>query len=271
LKKYVYAVHCALANPPGNWKDKKRLQTGFFIRTPNIFRLERKHMIKIIVLATRNAGKVKELQQLLKNFPIEVKSLNDFGPIPEVEEDGETFDDNAYKKALFTAKALGLPAMADDSGLVVEALGGAPGVKSARYAGENATDEENIARLLDKMNGEENRRAAFECVISIAVPSGPALTYEGRCEGKIAHEPKGTSGFGYDPVFFYPELNRTFAELNSEEKNRVSHRGKALAGVGEEFDKVLKWLDARLSEVKPPKPDHSQFEHNDWSEDNMKT
>ncbi len=226
-------------------------------------------MDRIIVLATRNPGKIKELQQLLKNFPVEIKSLNDFGPIPEVEEDGETFDDNAYKKALFTAKALGLPAMADDSGLVVEALGGAPGVKSARYAGENATDKENIDKLLNDMAGKKNRNAAFECVISLAVPSGPALTYEGHCKGEITLEPKGSSGFGYDPVFFYPEYNRTFAELNSEEKNRVSHRGLALQEVGAEFDKVLKWLDSRLTETRPPKPDHAQFEHNDWSEDKM--
>jgi XTP/dITP diphosphohydrolase len=224
-------------------------------------------MVKIIVLATRNKGKVREFRELLKDFPVEIKSLSDFGPIPEVEEDGKTFDDNAYKKALFTAKVLGLPAIADDSGLVVEALGGAPGVISARYAGENATDRDNIDKLLSEMDGKENRRAAFECVISIAVPSGPALTYEGRCEGEITREPRGISGFGYDPVFFYPEYNKTFAEISSEEKNSVSHRGKALGEVVAEFDKILKWLDARLMEVKPPKPDHSRFEHNDWSDE----
>lgn len=226
-------------------------------------------MIRTIVLATRNSGKVKEFQQLLKNFPVEIKNLNDFGPIPEVEEDGKTFDDNAYKKALFTAKALGLPAISDDSGLIVEALEGAPGVQSARYAGEKATDRANIEKLLEEMEGKDDRRATFECVISIAVPSGPALTYEGRCEGEITKKPKGTSGFGYDPVFFYPQYGKTFAELSSEEKNRVSHRGKALGGVVAEFDKVIAWLDARLAEVKPPKPDHRQFEHNDWSKDKM--
>jgi XTP/dITP diphosphohydrolase len=226
-------------------------------------------MVRIIVLATRNTGKIKEFQQLLKNFPVELKNLNDFGPIPEVEEDGKTFDDNAYKKALFTAKALGLPAIADDSGLVVEALGGAPGVKSARYASEGATDKANMEKLLEEMKGKDDRRAAFKCVISIAVPSGPALTYEGSCEGEIAQTPKGTSGFGYDPIFFYPEYNKTFAELNSDEKNRVSHRGKALGDVVAEFDKVLAWLESRLTEAKPSKPDHSQFEHNDWSEDKM--
>lgn len=226
-------------------------------------------MVHVIVLATRNSGKVKEFQQLLEDFPVQIKNLNDFGPIPEVEEDGTTFDDNAYKKASFAAKVLGLPTIADDSGLVVEALGGAPGVMSARYAGENATDQQNIKKLLGEMEGKTDRGAAFECVISIAVPSGPALTYEGRCEGEISTEPKGVSGFGYDPVFYFPEYGKTFAELTSEEKNKVSHRGKALAQVAAEFDKILVWLEARLAEVKPPKPDHTQFEHNDWSEDKM--
>ena len=226
-------------------------------------------MVHVIVLATRNSGKVKEFQQLLEDFPVQIKNLNDFGPIPEVEEDGTTFDDNAYKKASFAAKVLGLPTIADDSGLVVEALGGAPGVMSARYAGENATDQQNIKKLLGEMEGKTDRGAAFECVISIAVPSGPALTYEGRCEGEISTKPKGVSGFGYDPVFYFPEYGKTFAELTSEEKNKVSHRGKALAQVAAEFDKILVWLEARLAEVKPPKPDHTQFEHNDWSEDKM--
>jgi len=226
-------------------------------------------MVHIIVLATRNAGKVKEFQELLKDFPVEIKNLNDFGPIPEVKEDGTTFDDNAYKKASFTARVLGLPAIADDSGLVVETLGGAPGVKSARYAGEKATDQENIKKLLAEMAGKSDRRAAFECVISIAVPAGPALTYEGRCEGEITTEPQGTSGFGYDPVFYFPGFGKTFAELTSAEKNKVSHRGMALSQVAAEFKKILAWLEARLAETKPPKPDHSRFAHNDWSEDKI--
>ena len=226
-------------------------------------------MVNILVLATRNAGKVKEFQEILKEFPVEIKNLNDFGPIPEVEEDGETFDDNAYKKALFTAKALGLPAIADDSGLVVEALDGAPGVKSARYAGENASDQDNINKLLKELEGQSNRQAAFECVLSIAVPSGPALTYEGRCEGEITLQPQGHKGFGYDPVFYCPTYGKTFAEISGAEKNRVSHRGRALAEFVSEFDKVLAWLNARLTEAKPPKPDHTEFEHNDWSDDKI--
>ncbi len=222
-------------------------------------------MVNILVLATTNKNKIKEFQEMVKDFPIEIRSVGDFGPIPECIEDGETFEENAYKKALHTAKILGLPAIADDSGLEVEALEGAPGVYSARYAGESATDQENCDKLLLELTGEENRKAAFKCVLSIAVPSGPALTYEGSCEGVILHEKRGESGFGYDPLFYYEPFNKTFAECNMEEKNKVSHRGKALAELASEFDKVLKWLNQRLAEEKPPKPDHSEFEGNDWS------
>lgn len=197
---------------------------------------------KWLVLATRNQGKTKEIRNLLKDFPIEIKNLDDFGTISKIEEDGQTFDDNAFKKASWTARMLGLPAMADDSGLEVEALDGAPGVRSARYAGPNATDKDNNLKLLKAMEGKDNRAAAFTCVISIAVPSGVALTYEGRCEGLITQTSQGDQGFGYDPVFYYPPLKKTFAQLSVEEKNRVSHRGKALAEIKEEFDKVLLWL-----------------------------
>jgi len=199
-----------------------------------------------LVVATRNQGKTAEIQDLLKDFDITIKNLDDFGPIPEVEEDGDTFDENAYIKASFAARVLGLPALADDSGLLVDALGGGPGVHSARYAGENATDEERYIKLLEEMKGKSARRAAFECVISIAVPAGPALTYEARCEGLIAEAPAGTNGFGYDPVFYYPPLSKTFAELTLQEKSRVSHRGKALAGLKKEFDKVLIWIRQQM-------------------------
>jgi len=199
-----------------------------------------------LVLATQNPGKTREITELLKDFPVIIKNLNDFGPIPNVEEDGATFDENAFKKASFTAKVLGFPALADDSGLEVEALGGAPGVLSARYAGPSATDQERMAKLLQEMEGKTNRAAAFMCVISIAVPSGVALTYEGRCEGLIAETPAGENGFGYDPVFYYPPLSKTFAQLSAEEKNRVSHRGTALAELKEEFDKVLVWIRQHL-------------------------
>jgi len=195
-----------------------------------------------LVIATRNPGKTIEIQGLLAGFPIQIKNLEDFGPIPSVEENGDTFDDNAYKKSSFVSKVLGLPALADDSGLVVEALGGAPGVHSARYAGANADDKERCAKLLDEMKGETNRKAAFECVISIAVPTGAALTYEARCEGEIAEIAAGENGFGYDPIFYFPTLKKTFAELSQEEKNLVSHRGKALAELKDEFDNVLIWI-----------------------------
>lgn len=223
-------------------------------------------MLSLLVIATTNQNKLKEFREILKDLHIEILSLADFGPIPPVIEDGSTFEENAYKKALHTAKVLGLPAIADDSGLVVPALNGAPGVYSARYAGENASDEENCQKLLEELGEKEDRHAYFQCVLSIAVPSGPALTYEGRCDGVILAEKRGFNGFGYDPLFFYEELGQTFAEMSMTDKNKVSHRGKALSSVKEEIFMIKKWLEQRLAEEKPPKPDHSQFENNDWSD-----
>jgi XTP/dITP diphosphohydrolase len=202
-----------------------------------------------LVIATRNKGKTLEIRDLLKDFPINILNLDDFGPIPEVEEDGEAFDDNAYKKSSFTARVLGFPALSDDSGLCVDALDGAPGVYSARYAGENASDEENCAKLLKSLEGEKNRKARFKCVISLAVPNGAALTYEAECEGVILEKPVGSNGFGYDPVFFYPEFNKTFAQISREEKSRVSHRGKALNELKQEFEKVIKWINQQMPVV----------------------
>ena len=196
----------------------------------------------VLVLATRNPGKTAEIRDLLLDFPIEIRNLDDFGPIPEIEEDGTTFEENAYKKASFAARVLGLPALADDSGLVVDALGGAPGVYSARYAGENASDSDRCDKLLRALEGHKQRSAAFECVISIAVPEGPALTYEARCEGEIVHQPRGRNGFGYDPIFFYPACNKTFAEMTMAEKSGISHRGLALLELRSEFDKVMIWI-----------------------------
>lgn len=200
----------------------------------------------IIVIATRNPGKTDEIRALLDGFPIDIKNLNDFGPIPEIIEDGQTFDDNAYKKSSMTARMLGLPALADDSGLCVDALDGLPGVHSARYAGPGATDADNCRKLLDALKGKADRNAAFECVISLAVPTGAALTYTGRCEGVITEQPMGVDGFGYDPLFFYPPLDKTFAQLGPEEKNRVSHRGKALTEMREEWEKVTKWIGLQM-------------------------
>lgn len=204
---------------------------------------------KSLVLATRNEGKLTEFKHMVANFKIDIKGLQAFGPIPTVEEDGETFEDNAVKKARFTARVLGIPALADDSGLMVNALDGKPGVHSARYAGDNATDSENNLKLLNIMEGMKNRKATFICVIAIAVPMGPALIYEGQCEGIITRELTGQEGFGYDPLFYYPPLEKTFAEMTLEEKNRVSHRGKVMAELAYEFNKVLIWLKHRLSEA----------------------
>lgn len=222
-------------------------------------------MFNLLVLATTNQNKVREFRQFVADFPIQVKSLADFGPLPEVIEDGQTFDENAYKKAHHYARVLGLPAIADDSGLVVDALGGAPGVYSARYAGKDATDQENCRKLLKELGPEKNRTARFVCVMSIAVPTGPALTYEASCSGTILEEARGSNGFGYDPLFYFEPLGKTFAELSMEEKNRVSHRGKVLTELSSEFGKVMKWLEQRTLEEMPQQPDHSEFKDNDWS------
>lgn len=201
-----------------------------------------------IVLATRNQGKITEFRRLVEDFDVDIKGLNDFGPIPTVEEDGDTFEENAVKKARFTARVLGMPAISDDSGLVVPSLKGRPGVFSARYAGEKSTDRENNLKILSEMKGMKERDAFFMCVIALAVPLGPALIYEGTCHGMITEELAGEGGFGYDPVFYYPPMKMTFAQMSTEEKNRVSHRGKAMAELRSEFQKVLVWLNQRLKE-----------------------
>jgi XTP/dITP diphosphohydrolase len=230
-------------------------------------------MDNIIVLATSNSKKLNEIEALLQGFPVAIRSLADFGPMPEALEDGETFDDNAYKKSLHYAKVLGLPCLADDSGLVVDALDGRPGVYSARYTsidtGASATDWDNCEKVLREMEGKEERTAHFVCVISLAVPSGAALTWEGRCDGLLSTERHGESGFGYDPIFFFPAFGKTFAEVSMAEKSRVSHRGRALAEFAAEFPQVQVWIRQRMAELKAPKPDHSEFEHNDWSQERM--
>ncbi|MFH1242843.1 MAG: XTP/dITP diphosphatase [Pseudomonadota bacterium] len=203
---------------------------------------------KPLVLATQNEGKIAEFRGLLVDFDVEIRSLKDFGPIPQAKEDGETFEENAVKKARFTAKVLGLPTLADDSGLRVKALGGMPGVRSARYAGQDATDERNNLKLLRAMESIEDRSATFVCVIAVSVPSGASLIYKGTCKGLITRELTGTKGFGYDPLFYYPPLGKTFAQMPSEEKNRISHRGRAMAALRHEFDKVLIWLNEGLAE-----------------------
>jgi XTP/dITP diphosphohydrolase len=179
-----------------------------------------------IVMASRNQHKVRELAGLLVPHTLE--------PLPEsVElppENGETFADNALIKARATAAAVGAAALADDSGIVVPALGGAPGVRSARHAGEGAGDEENLDKLLDDMRGEQDRRAAYVCVLALVEPDGSERLFEGRCEGRLATAPRGTGGFGYDPAFLPDDLDgpeRTMAEIEPAQKDAISHRGRA--------------------------------------------
>ncbi len=207
------------------------------------------------------AGNQRKSGSSFGDFPVEIKDLNDFGPIPQAVEDGDTFEENAYQKASFIAKVLGFPALADDSGLEVEALGGQPGVHSARYAGLQASDEENNRKLLEALSGNTHRKARFCCVLSLAVPSGPALTYEATCEGLIVEAPRGSNGFGYDPLFYYPPLDKTFGEMTLGEKSGVSHRGKALLQFKNEFEKVLQWLSRRLEEEKILRGAHDICRH----------
>jgi XTP/dITP diphosphohydrolase len=194
-----------------------------------------------IVLATRNEGKVEEFRRLASGFPVTLKGI-EHDRAPTVEEDGETFEENAVKKACETSRATGLPAMADDSGLEVTALGGRPGVRSARFAGDRASDHANNSKLLALMKGQGDRRGRFVCVIAVARPDGEWRIFKGTCEGIILEEPLGDRGFGYDPVFYHPPSGKTFAQMSTEEKNRVSHRGKAMSQLKEAFGEVLAWL-----------------------------
>ncbi len=186
--------------------------------------------MKEVVIATRNEGKLREIRDILAPWGLRILSLKDFPRIPEIIEDGSTFAENAAQKAREVARRTGRMAIADDSGLVVEALQGRPGVFSSRYAGEKATDEERIQKLLAEMAGipERKRQAAFVCTIAIATPEGKVELLEGRCPGQIAFAPRGQHGFGYDPIFSLPELGKTMAELDPEVKNRISHRARAL-------------------------------------------
>jgi len=185
-------------------------------------------MMKEVVLATRNKGKIKEFADLLGQVFEKIISLRDLGSLPDIIEDGKTFKENALKKARSVAKFTQKTALADDSGLEVEALGGRPGVFSSRYAGENAGDKENLEKLLKELNGITNRKARFVCNLALVFPDGQEIIVEGVCEGIILDEPRGEGGFGYDPVFFLPDLNKTMAELTLQEKNLISHRSRAI-------------------------------------------
>ncbi len=189
-------------------------------------------MEKRLVLSSRNNYKLTELRGLLSDLDIQIASLKDFPEMPPVVEDGKNFKENAAKKALAAAQFTRLLALADDSGLEVDALNGQPGVLSARFSGEGATDETNNARLLELLRDvpEGKRTARFRCAIAIATPEGQLEYAEGSCEGAIALAPRGTNGFGYDPLFMPDGFGgRTFAELQPGEKNAISHRGRALA------------------------------------------
>jgi XTP/dITP diphosphohydrolase len=183
-----------------------------------------------ILIATRNQGKVRELRDLVKDFPIEFLSMTEFPDAADVEEDGETFEENAMKKARTLALATGLVTLADDSGLCIDALNGRPGVLSARYAGEAASDEEKCISILEEMLEvpDSERTARFVCVLALVDPNGEERIFRGACEGRIIRELKGSQGFGYDPIFLYEEEGLTFAEMDRQSKNLVSHRGMAL-------------------------------------------
>ncbi len=182
-----------------------------------------------LLLATNNKGKAREYRSLLSGVPFELVTPDEVGINTEVEEVGKSFEENARLKAATLAAESQLLSLADDSGLEVDALGGEPGTLSARYAGEGASDEDRVSYLLTKLEGvpEERRTARFRCVIAIATPEGDVELCSGECEGIIAFEPRGERGFGYDPIFYLPELKKTMAELPPEEKNRISHRGRA--------------------------------------------
>jgi XTP/dITP diphosphohydrolase len=192
-------------------------------------------MIRELVLATRNRNKVIELVALLGDLGIKIRTLDEFPDAPEVVEDGDSCEANAVKKARAIAEYTGLPAVADDTGLEVDALGGRPGVYAARYAGEDATYEDNCRKLLRELTGvpREQRTARFLTVAVIALPSNGIRVAQGTLEGVISEEASGTLGFGYDPVFLIPELGKTLAQLSVEQKNTISHRAKAFAKVRE--------------------------------------
>ena len=180
------------------------------------------------VLATANPGKIREMQEILHDFGIEVTTREDLGIDIDIEETGETFLENATLKAKAICEASGLPAIADDSGLVVDALGGAPGVYSSTFGGVGLDPTARCEHLLEKMRGMEQRGAKFVCTIVCIFPDGRVISAEGECRGAIAHMPRGAGGFGYDPVFLVNGTDRTMAELTPEEKNKISHRGVAL-------------------------------------------
>ncbi len=194
-------------------------------------------MIKEVVLATGNKGKVKEFSKLLEGVFGKVISLSDLDSPPEVIEDGPTFRDNALKKAREIAEYSKKLTLADDSGLEVDGLDGRPGIYSARYSGEGATNKTNIVKLLAELGDNPNRKARFVCVLALVDPNGEELVVEGFCEGVILNESRGEGGFGYDPIFYLPDRRKTMAELEPELKNTISHRANALKRLKTELER----------------------------------
>ncbi len=202
-------------------------------------------MPPILVLATRNAGKIAEFRNLLSGLGVTFRTLGNYPEIGEIEEDGRTFAENAVKKAVAVALATGELTLADDSGLEVDALDGRPGIYSSRYA---PTTAERNAKLLEELKNVAAplRTARFVCAAALADPHGHAVVRTGICEGRIAFEPSGAGGFGYDPLFFLPEQNKTMASLTDEEKNRLSHRGKAIRALRPVLETVLREHGGRI-------------------------
>ena len=188
-----------------------------------------------LVLASKNEKKLRELRDILSAQGVEVVTEADVGVDVDVEETGTTFEENAFLKAHAVMQTSGLPAVADDSGLCVDALNGAPGVYSARYGGPELDDVGRYRLLLENMRGQLDRRCKFVSAICCCVPNGDRVEARGECPGTLAYAPRGEDGFGYDPIFFVPEQKKTFAQLTAEEKNAISHRGKALAAFAEKL------------------------------------
>lgn len=197
--------------------------------------------MKQLLIATNNKGKAKDFEALFNPLGVSVMTLNDLEETIDVEETGTTFEENAILKAEEVAKLLGVMVIADDSGLEVDALDGAPGVYSARYAGLEKNDEANIDKVLKGLTGvsEENRTARFRCVLAVAGPDMETVTFSGSCEGSILHERKGTNGFGYDPIFYTPAKGCAMGELSADEKGEISHRGAALAQLKEHLPQLM--------------------------------
>ena len=193
-----------------------------------------------LVLASKNKKKIAEMNDILHNLGVEVCSQAEAGVDLDVEETGTTFEENSLLKAKAVMEASGMPAIADDSGLCVDALGGAPGVYSARYGGEGLDDVGRYKLLLENMKGQSPRTCRFVSVITCCFPNGDVLSARGECEGTLAFAPMGEGGFGYDPIFFVPELKKTFAQLSAEEKNSMSHRGRALEVFKGKLEEYLK-------------------------------